>query len=125
MLSGLKSAFFTSIFGIILSLIFAKINRRLFFKRKVNEPKSIEYDVLNKIYDTLTTIKQENIKQNASLENDRNGIQIQTKETKRVSENIQNFAETLGKHNAQAITDALQEIIEDFNDTFKKLYNIQ
>lgn len=119
LLSGLKSAFFTSISGILLSLIFAKINRRLFSERAVKEPKSIEYEVLVQISDTLTTIKQESIKQNNSLENVRNDIKIQTKETERVSENIQNFAETLGEHNAQAITDALQEIIEDFNSTFK------
>jgi len=158
LLSGLKSAFFTSIAGILLSLIFAKINRRLYTDRAVKEPESIEYEVLVQISKTLMSIKQESIKQNTGMEDVKNDIRVQTKieyevltkmsetltkieqesanqnvslvntrkdikiqtiATKQMSENIQNFAETLGEHNAQALTAALQTIIEDFNDTFK------
>lgn len=119
LLSGLKSAFFTSITGILLSLFFGKKIRRLFAERRVEEPQSIEYDVLVEISTTLKSLCNNSINQTNGIKQLHSEAIKQTTATNNVSNKLDDFAQNLSEYNAQAIVDALQGVIMDFNDTFK------
>ncbi len=123
LLNGLKLAFFTSITGIILSLFFSRIIRKHLADRKIKEPDSIENDTLKVISSTLSEMNT-NIK-NGNKNNDRiiYLMHEQTKLTKSVVDSINEFSLNLSHSNAQAIVEALQGVINDFNSTFVNFIN--
>lgn len=112
LLSGLRFAFFSSILGIILSLIFSRIVKIKIQQGFVEELPTPEYEVLISMNENIVSgnkFLQEILKQSKS-----NGIKQDA-----LKNSFDDFAKLLPRSNAIAITKALQEVIEDFNETFK------
>ena len=87
LLEGLKSAFFTSLYGLFLSVCSNIIIRFQYSKGFLEDPEAVDQKLL--LYDLKNA--------------------------------IDNFGENLAEHNSKAIMSSLEEVINDFNDTFTEL----
>jgi hypothetical protein len=119
LLEGLKGAFITTVVGLFLSLIFKKIvHYQLNKYSDLQPPVSPEFEVLlsmniniQKMGDTIATSFEQ--KFDVFIEDMR-------KTNKDLADNLNNFAEQLAETNQDALTEALQEIVEDLNSGFKE-----
>ncbi len=112
LLSGLRFAFFSSIAGIILSLIFGRIIKTKIEQGFVQEMPTPEHQI-------LLSIEEDHKGSNHLLNEILYELRINNKKQADLKDSFDQFALLLPSSNAAAITKALQEVIEDFNDTFK------
>lgn len=121
LLNGLKTAFYTSIFGIILSFIFKTIiNIRLSTNFIAHPDDIIEQQLLNCINNNLQDIRNNSIRTVDAL-NDiaNNKLRNISDGTNGLAQKLDKFFDDMAAKSANAIQEALTNVITDFNDTFK------
>lgn len=127
MIEGLKTAFFTSIYGIVGSLVFRKPIAYYVTKGVVKEPPSDEHNLMATMSSTLKEIKVQLAEQHSAqlVAQDR-----QLKETQEVARaighhsqliinSVDSLTERMAKASSDAMLKALQEVITDFNEGFR------
>lgn len=121
LLLGLKNAFYTSIIGIILSLIFSNIIKYKLTTNAIQEPQnSPEFLMLHQINNNLVGIKKLNESFIQSQgENISSILSTIKSNSNSIKEKIDQFADDLADSNSHAIIEAMRDFIEDFNNTFK------
>ena len=112
LLNGLKTAFITSIFGLIASLILGFLEK----KDKKDETKN-DSDFLIEIRDEL---KKLNSKESIEIkENKEEAILAELKLLNNSNNNLensfQNFAKEMSENNSNALVEAMSKVMEDFN----------
>lgn len=121
LLDGLKTAFYTSIFGIISSLIFKTLINFRLNTDFVKHPDDVkEQDLYTSMNNNLSAIREQtksaldtlNDIKDHKLKNIANG-------TEGLANKLDKFFEDMANQSAGAIQEALMAVIEDFNDTFK------
>ncbi|WP_370214944.1 MotA/TolQ/ExbB proton channel family protein [Mesoflavibacter profundi] len=121
LLDGLKTAFYTSIFGIISSLIFKTVINFRLNTDFVKHPDDVkEQDLYTSMNNNLSAIREQtksaldtlNDIKDHKLKNIANG-------TEGLANKLDKFFEDMANQSAGAIQEALMAVIEDFNDTFK------
>lgn len=127
MIEGLKTAFYTSIYGIVFSLVLRKPVTWRVATGVVKEPKSDQEVLLEGIAMRLGEIKEQMQDRVGSQEatdsmlrgnhekltRQLNAIAIQTQEK------IDDLAESMAQANSAALVGAMQDVITDFNRTFQ------
>lgn len=123
LLEGLKTAFYTSIFGIIASLAFKiAINFKLSSGVITNPDDSKEFDFYSSMNNNLISINSHAKKSYDALTDIRdNKLRNISEGTKGLQKKLDKFFEDMAEQSAGAIQEALYEVIESFNDTFKLL----
>jgi len=121
LLIGLKTAFYTSIFGIIMSLIFKKVVNYKLSTGMLEHPLDVkEFDYLSSINNNLISIREHSISTAQHLEDIKtNKLDNIAKATNGLQYKLDKFFEDMAEQSAGAIESALKEVIEDFNETFK------
>lgn len=121
LLVGLKTAFYTSIFGIIMSLIFKKIVNYKLSIGVLEHPVDVrELDLLTSINNNLISIREQSISTAKDLDDIKtNKLDNIARATNGLQYKLDKFFEDMAEQSAGAIESALKEVIEDFNETFK------
>jgi len=122
LLEGLKTAFYTSIFGIICSLIFKTIINIRLETGFIAHPDDVkEQDLYTSMNNNLIDIRQHSKSSLEALNDIRNNkLKNISDGTEGLAKKLDRFFEDMASQSAGAIQDALTQVIEDFNDTFKK-----
>ncbi|MCR8666223.1 MotA/TolQ/ExbB proton channel family protein [Aestuariibaculum sp. M13] len=121
LLDGLKTAFYTSIFGIFCSLLFKMFLNYKFQVGAIVHPDDLkEQDISLSINNNLIAIREQTKLSLDAL------VDIKDKKLKNISDGtdglqkkLDKFFEDMAQQSAGAIQEALMSIIEDFNETFK------
>tara|TARA_B110000902_G_C14231313_1_gene558984 strand:- start:381 stop:1610 length:1230 start_codon:yes stop_codon:yes gene_type:complete len=122
LLEGLKTAFYTSIFGIICSLVFKTIINIRLNSGFIAHPDDIkEQNLYNNINNNLIEIKLFSQSSLLCL-NDiaDNKLKNISEGTNGLAIKLDKFFENMASQSAEAIQDALKLVIDDFNNTFKR-----
>lgn len=121
LLTGLKDAFFTSITGIILSLIFSKVVKYQISKGLIKDRVEVEeLGLFKEIAASLTEIKELSERRTAVLVNSI-GSRMESIEQKieGLTTRLDDVFTDMAEENAGAIQEALKSVLEDFNNTLK------
>lgn len=121
LLEGLKNAFFTSISGIILSLIFGKFVKYQINNGKITERyEDEELQLFRSINTSLKEINESGDKRTEILANAiSKKVSVLEEKFEKLYVKFDQVFENLAEQNAGAIQEALKEVIEDFNDVFR------
>jgi len=112
LLNGLKTAFITSIFGLIASLILWFLEK----KDKKDETKN-DSDFLIEIRDEL---KKLNSKESIEIKENKEEailaeLKLLNKSNNSLENSFQNFAKEMSENNSNALVEAMSKVMEDFN----------
>ncbi|AEH01975.1 MotA/TolQ/ExbB proton channel family protein [Lacinutrix sp. 5H-3-7-4] len=121
LLEGLKTAFYTSIFGITFSLIFKMIINYKLNSGSVAHPDDLkEQDLYSSMNNNLIAIREQTKSSLISLNDIKdNKLKNISEGTEGLALKLDQFFNDMATQSAGAIQEALMEIIEDFNGTFK------
>lgn len=121
LLDGLKVAFYTSIFGIIMSLIFKTIiNVKINSGSITNPEDDKEFDFYSCINNNLIAINQQTREAyNVLVDIKEDKLKNISDGTKGLQKKLDKFFEDMAEQSAGAIQKALYDVIESFNETFK------
>lgn len=127
MIAGMRTAFYTSIYGIILSLVTRKPIAWRVACGEVKEPPSDEQKLLSGISASLMAIQDGLAQQHQHqlVQADKNTAQWNelkatiTQQSQRLVEGMDEMSERMARASSDAIMAALQEVIQDFNQAFK------
>lgn len=122
MIDGLKTAFWTSIAGIIGSVVMRTFISKRIASHEVKVPQSEESRILNEISKAVARLN-EVIEKLSIDERTRNLGLIRTMENqaRMVSDRVDALADRMAQANTDAIVGALEKVITDFNNTFQNL----
>jgi hypothetical protein len=127
MIEGLKTAFYTSIYGIVFSLVFRKPVSWRVATGVVKAPRGDREALLEVIASRLTEIKEQ-VELQVKSQGMTDGIlrfnhaQITTLLKENASQTharIDDMSERMAQANSEALVGAIQEVITDFNRTFQ------
>jgi hypothetical protein len=121
LLDGLKVAFYTSIFGIIMSLIFKTIiNVKINSGSITNPEDDKEFDYYSSMNNNLIAINQQTREAyNVLVDIKEDKLKNISDGTKGLQKKLDKFFEDMAEQSAGAIQKALYDVIESFNETFK------
>jgi uncharacterized phage infection (PIP) family protein YhgE len=118
LLDGLKSAFFVTIFGLFLSLIFKNIiNYALNRYADIQPPESPELNELKEMNKNLAQMGK-SISDSFGKKFDVFIYEMKIMNEKMIA-NLDSFASTLAEHNQEALIEALEGVVNELNTTFK------
>ena len=120
LLDGLKSAFFVTIFGLFLSLIFKNIiNYSLNRYSDIQPPESPELNELKEMNYNLAQLGQ-NISDSFGKKFDVFIYEMKVMNERMIA-NLDSFASTLAEHNQEALIEALEGVVHELNTGFKDI----
>lgn len=121
LLDGLKVAFYTSIFGIIMSLIFKTIlNVKINSGNITNPEDAKEFDYYSCFNNHLNDINQQTRKAcDVLMDIKEDKLKNIADGTKGLQKKLDRFFEDMAEQSAGAIQKALYDVMESFNETFK------
>lgn len=127
MVKGMKTAFLTSIYGIVSSLIFRKPVTWRVSHGDVKEPPNDEQNLLADMAASLKAIKDQTAQQHQQHllgqkeEATRHAEMKQLLQShfQRIVGSVEEMSDRMAKASSDAMLQALQEVIQDFNDAFK------
>lgn len=121
LLEGLKTAFYTSIFGIVGSLIFKIIINYVLNAGLIAHPDDMkEQNLYYSMNNNLNEIREQTLISSNYLKQIKNeSLKSISDGTEGLASKLDRFFEDMATQSAGAIQDALKEVITDFNDTFK------
>jgi predicted nuclease with TOPRIM domain len=120
LLDGLKTAFYTSITGIICSLISGIfVKYQLSVGSIVDKVEATELRLFLEMNKSLLSIKHSSEKRTSEIKTViSTQVKHLTSKFDSLNTNFEEFFDTMADKNAEAIQDALKEVLEDFNDVF-------
>jgi len=120
LLSGLKSAFFVTILGLMLSIAFKNIINYFLNKyADIQPPESPEQALLVRMNDNLTLLG-ESITESLSVKFD-SFIQDMRSTNERLIYHLNQFSKNLANQNQEALIKALEGVVADLNTGFKDI----
>lgn len=118
LLSGLQFAFLVTIVGLILSLIYKqRVNSILNLYGDIQPPESPEFAEMKKTNTLLEGLGRGIDTLNRAFSDDL--ISKIQESNKKLADNLSKFGENLATSNHDALIEALQEVIEDLNSSFR------
>lgn len=103
LLSGMKTAFVTSIIGVVLSIILKYLQA----KEQKNFPKN-EINAAATVADLISYLKKSDAEKAAATQNLLNAVE-------KINSELREFSKTLAENNTKAFIEALNTAIQDFN----------
>lgn len=126
MIAGLKTKFWTSIAGILASLVFKPIVATYVSQGKVKEPATEESLALRRLEGSMTAIQEllaKQVGEHGQLRGDQKAahmelVRVINRNGEETRSQIDEVTQSLAQANSEALVGALQDVITDFNQTF-------